>query len=454
MLGSDYIIEDKHEEIQNSKTRELFNEVKNTYNTGCYRSSVVILWSVVICDIIYKLNDLKDIYGDTAAEKLLEEINEKRQQNEKDSSWELELVKETKERTKLLDLKTFNSLNYLRQNRHISAHPSLDDDDKLHAPTKETVRALIRDVLTGLLTKPALYGNKAFVSLITNLKKSKGQLNTLQEVDTFFESRYMSGLTEQTAYYFFKQLWKFIFKDSSLEAKNNRNINYLCLKVVFNKSCEHIKNQLKYESEYFSSIHIDDYESTEFILDFFHSFPSSYNLFDDAFKLILTKKSEQNINFKLLFWFSSDDKYEYFRSILENLESILNNQTENYPDIFEDPVRLLDRKNLTNCTYEKIINTFKHEAELKSTILKIGIKNYAISRSFDSADVRFNNFISPYLKHYKKNEIIYLISECEGNGQTCGRGRSGSDHMKVLEYAKKLGIVCDTSSYFFQNCLI
>ena len=59
----DYIPE--AEDIYFAKTGEYFNEVLSNYANGNYRSAVVMLYSVAICDLLFKLQELADMYNDT-----------------------------------------------------------------------------------------------------------------------------------------------------------------------------------------------------------------------------------------------------------------------------------------------------------------------------------------------------------------------------------------------------
>lgn len=43
-----------------SKMKEYFKEVVSSYINGNYRSATVMLYSVAICDILFKLQELKD----------------------------------------------------------------------------------------------------------------------------------------------------------------------------------------------------------------------------------------------------------------------------------------------------------------------------------------------------------------------------------------------------------
>ena len=55
------VILNEADEIYFSKTREYFQEVISSYSIGNYRSATVMLYSVAVCDILFKLNELKDM---------------------------------------------------------------------------------------------------------------------------------------------------------------------------------------------------------------------------------------------------------------------------------------------------------------------------------------------------------------------------------------------------------
>ena len=55
------------DKIYFSKTREYFREVLSNYYNGNYRSAIVMLYSIAICDLLLKLQELKEIYNDKNA---------------------------------------------------------------------------------------------------------------------------------------------------------------------------------------------------------------------------------------------------------------------------------------------------------------------------------------------------------------------------------------------------
>ena len=51
----EYSIEQRARQIFDARSREYFSEVLSCYTVGNYRSAVVMLWSVVVCDILFKI---------------------------------------------------------------------------------------------------------------------------------------------------------------------------------------------------------------------------------------------------------------------------------------------------------------------------------------------------------------------------------------------------------------
>ena len=68
-----FSIDESIENIKNPYTKELFKEVHSSYTMGNYRSATVMLWSVVVTDLVSKLNDLDSIYNDPKALQILNE---------------------------------------------------------------------------------------------------------------------------------------------------------------------------------------------------------------------------------------------------------------------------------------------------------------------------------------------------------------------------------------------
>lgn len=142
------------DDIYFPKTREYFKEVISSYSNGNYRSATVMLYSVAICDILLKLKELRDMYNDATATSILKEIAQEQKESKSKSSWEKTLLEKVRDKTKLIDLKTFSDLQHLFDDRNFSAHPATNEDFELYSPSQETVIAYIRIVLIEILIKP------------------------------------------------------------------------------------------------------------------------------------------------------------------------------------------------------------------------------------------------------------------------------------------------------------
>ena len=61
-----------------------------------------MLYSTTICDLVYKMIDLKNIYNDKVAINILDKIESKQQSNPTSSEWESFLINEVATNTQLL----------------------------------------------------------------------------------------------------------------------------------------------------------------------------------------------------------------------------------------------------------------------------------------------------------------------------------------------------------------
>jgi hypothetical protein len=138
------------DEIYSAKTKKYFKEVISSYENGNYRSAIVMLYSVVVCDVLFKLQELVDKYDDSGAKKILESIKTKSENDTNKSKWESDLFKEVFEKTKLIDEITYEQVKQLKQYRNWSAHPILNEHFELNTPTKEMTIGFILIMLNNI----------------------------------------------------------------------------------------------------------------------------------------------------------------------------------------------------------------------------------------------------------------------------------------------------------------
>ena len=166
-----FTIEDLIEKIYEPKSKELFRDVYASYTQEQYRATIVMLWTVVVCDLVYKLQYLRDIYNDAIAIDILEKITKNQKKNPKNPEWEKVLLKEICERTNLLDEIEKDNLEYLHNQRHLCAHPIITNENILYKPTKELTRSLMRIALEGILLKSPLLSKHYIDTILEDIEK-------------------------------------------------------------------------------------------------------------------------------------------------------------------------------------------------------------------------------------------------------------------------------------------
>jgi hypothetical protein len=63
-------LEEAVNNVRNPRSREYISDVVSSYQSGNYRAAVVGLWTVVVCDLLWKLEELRDHFQDTAASQI------------------------------------------------------------------------------------------------------------------------------------------------------------------------------------------------------------------------------------------------------------------------------------------------------------------------------------------------------------------------------------------------
>src|SRR5688572_11221210 len=114
-MEHDFSIELAHERIIDARTRRYFEEVHRSYVAGGFRSAVVMLWSVVVCDLLFKLDQLSSAFGDATAKRILGEIESLRIKSPRSPDWEAALVEAVAKHTCLLDAAELSNLRNLQE---------------------------------------------------------------------------------------------------------------------------------------------------------------------------------------------------------------------------------------------------------------------------------------------------------------------------------------------------
>lgn len=406
----EFSLENLSEKIHYGKTKDYFQEVLSSYHNGNYRSAVVMLWSVAVCDIVYKLQYLVDLYEDSGAQTILDGITKSQKDNPKSPSWEFELIEHTHEHTKLLDYSEYANLVYLQQQRHLSAHPILDSDRQLHTPNKETVRALIRNTLEDLLIKPPFYTKKITKELLVNIAEAAPALNTRPKVKKYLESRYLSKFKPEVELSIYKTLWTFVFKKEDENCIKNRDINLQTLEVIGNRNVGSILNQIKGEKDYYSNVSSIPL-TLDYLVFYLSKNPNIYDLLNEHAKLQIQHNVKTTNTSKMCGWFVKENLEVHYEDILSLIENDIN-------------------FNFWNGQLKFLLEIADTE-EWQHLFCCILSSYYCASRGFDEADSRFQEAISPYLEVFDKKAIVFLIERIEKNDQVYGRRKAKEEHKEI-----------------------
>jgi hypothetical protein len=413
----EFSLEKMSEDIHYGKTKEYFREVLSSYQNGNYRSSVVMLWSVAICDIIYKLQHLIDLYNDNAAKTILQEVSRIQEQDIKSSAWEIKLLDEVYNKTSLLDTSDYENLKYLQKQRHLSAHPVLNSERELHSPNKETVRSLLRNTLESLLVKPPIYTQRIFSELIKDISESKNVINSREKVKRYIESRYLNRTTPSVELNIFRSLWKFVFKLDDDESENNRIVNLRTLEVLSSRNISLIPNEIKGDKDYYSNVSPAE-SPLSFLVYYLAKNHHLYPLLSDDARLKIDHCISTDEVGKTMGWFIKADLNAHCQDIKKWIASV------NPPKFTHDQLDAL--------------LCISDSEEWQKMFCDIVATYYGSSCNYKQADSRFEVAIPKYIHLFDRKSLINLTKRIENNSLCYGRGQARNDYNVIKQRIEKL----------------
>lgn len=391
----DYSIESLIERINNTNTREYFKEVYQTYVNGNYRSSTVMLYSTLICDLVYKLRDLRDIYGDSRAKAILIEIERLQRVNPTSPEWESKLIDMIKAQTSLLEPSDIVTIESLQKTRHLSAHPVLNNSDLLYSPNGDTVRALVRNILEGVLTNPPFFSNKIFDTMVADLADVKDRLTDKISVEKYITARYMLRLKETDFKKVFRSLWKVVFISDDENAKGNRAINLQALRVMVSNNKSGSRDAVQSEPSFYSNVTGKDH--IQYLISFLSTCPDFFAQLEDGVIELIKKESATTDDFKFISWFMKS-------SVQEHLANL-------------DPSKF---KNITNSAVIRM-KELSESNGCKAEFIDWCIRYFGLSSSFEYSKSRYEHVIQDLISEMNLKQTKALLQVANDNSQIRGR---------------------------------
>lgn len=321
----EFSVEQAANKIIDHRSKDYFAEVTSNYFNGNYRSSLVMLWTVVICDLVYKLQYLKDIHNDTKAITILDEMVDFQKNNPANPKWEENLLKEIYARTNLLEAHELEALQSLQKHRHLSAHPVINKADILFRPHREMVLSDIRNALDSVLTKPAILTKQVFIELVEDLEKVKDLFVEDEQLKRYLESKYFSNLNDEVSAQIFKSMWRITFKTEDSKCDENRQVNARAVRILFERKREFLTDCIRGNSPYFSEI--SDGAPLRQAIFFLGDYPHLFLLLSEATQEIIIAKTKTDIDILTVSYFLS-------KNISEHIDLLINYITKNYSHAF------------------------------------------------------------------------------------------------------------------------
>lgn len=417
-----FSIDESIENIKNSYTKELFKEVHSSYTMGNYRSATVMLWSVVVTDLLSKLNELDTIYNDPKALQILNDIRLEQARDSKSSKWESEIIEKFHKQLNFFETYEVADLEYLQQMRHVSAHPVITSADLLHVPAKEKVYSLIRSALESVLTKEALFSSKIIEVIFTDLNTVKNTLVTFEDRERYFIHKFLNKMPNNVLIKFIKTLWKYIFKINNADVEANREINIDILQVIIKNKKESFLIFLQNEKTFISDLKLESQLKTalldflinnRFIIDFFE---------EESVQTIHAIIDDQN----------SDKKYQIIKHqrIIDYINYLLTTDTKN---LIITNLEILEKESIENSCIKEFYD--------------LCVYGYCQSNSFNEADGTFDKLIRTNLDNFNLIQLRNLIEGANSNDQCWARWGKSSDHLLVKTAITKLDPNFSFTSY-------
>lgn len=400
-------ISELKEQIYFQRTKEYFEEVERSFYSENYRSAIVMLYSVVIADLLFKLEELKDYYLDSVAEEILKEIDQIRESNPKSSEWENKLIDRIKDKTNIIEPYVLANIEDLKNVRNFSAHPSLNQNNELIRPSREKTIGLIKEMLIGIFIRPPLFIKKITNNLLDDISSKKEDfLEDKEKFKRYIEKKYFERIPQNMIISIFRDFWKITFKLDNEDCNINRKINLEFLILTMREYKLKILEDIQKEKDKYNNIS-DNEEIAIYLVEFMYYFPEVYNYLKEDNKIAIEVVVNKNNDYKTIAYYTSKNIEEHI-SILNTI-NFINKHTR---ELLEKKIKDEGKEILL---FDKYIDCFGN------------------SGCFDAADSNFDLMIRPNISRMQQRQIETLIEKINKNNQIYNRGRSEYDNNDIIK---------------------
>lgn len=420
-------------QIENLEIRSYFSEVISCYENHNYRAAILVLYTVILYDLTYKLEELRDEYEDSNAKQLLEEVHKKINSSGDKSSWENLLLDKLYESTdfEIVDDNLWSTIQAVKLKRNLSAHPSFDKEQQIYQPTRELTLGFIKEIYETLLTKSAHFMSRGLERVFESFEQKRSHFNIRNFYEdsednnyeyNYFYNRFYSRMSMPLKKKFFKNVWALTFEKNNKELENNFLNLFVIIKVL--EQDEQLFKDIigdKLKSDKIKDIIDLDIPINKFIL-FLNFYPDYYQHLHLDVQEKIGKKFKE-INHYLYIWYTKENISEYIEMIMAD------DNIKDLDRISSDQIKLFN----FICKEKGTIEVF-NKFSLK--ILKKYVSDWL---GFNDADRIMKNFILPYLNDFKEEDYFEYAQIRKSNNQIYGRDRDSEDNCRLISKMQEKG---------------
>lgn len=406
--------------IHDSRSKESMKEVLSCFYSDNLRSAVVMLYATVVSDLYYKISDLVETYNDAGAEQIKKYVDDEWHDHPKLPTWETEMPKRCWDKNKILTNESYAHFCHLQDERNLCAHPVITRND-LYRPSFATVQGLIMDMLTGILCKPSFLSKRLIDTFTDDIESASKIFPDEEGLKRYINAKYLEKIdNEREEYGLFKSLWKFTFKNTDDNSKENREANLSILTLLLERHQQFVENEIKKDAEYYcASVNMEDSYCINIFIRFVNVYPSVYSSMTDDFKMKMEQKINDKPNLQAMAFFLSDNPLVHAM----NLDGGVGVDVGFY-------------------MYDYIRNNVG-DADAKDFAIRL----YGVARCFDAADEYFDDLIVPILGDLSAEQLEKLIEYSNDNSQIYSRKKFSNSRRLIKKYMYKKNPLFDYSQY-------
>ena len=389
-------------------------EVLSSYENGNYRSAVVMLYSVCLCDLFFKLIELRDVYSDQFSKDLLRKIDEKIALDKASPAWEAELVDSLYKNSPILDSQSYATICHLRDYRNLSAHPVMDDYSELFMPSKEIVEAYIKSAFETVLAKPALLVSNVVEVISEDLDEKRGYLLDDKEgFEKYVCSKYLIRMPAAMLCRVFKSFWKFTFVLQNEKCDRNRLLNVHFLLAIYRFNKDVVETGIAAEVDKYEVAEREDIITMAFWLCGYE--PAIFPKLPAVTRALLSKYATHNPFYRLISWFMSENKEAH-------INTLISSRFHDYPS---EETRM-----------KYVFNRFK-ETNDQQHLYRFFISILRYASSYKGAESKIDTYIIPFINDMSPENLERVIAAFNENSQVYNNYYLSYYCGKVWECAQK-----------------